>query len=62
MTRLFDYSILDPTNGNYFSSMVTIIKRSNVIDVDSVQTLEEPEDMSIYCVCCSKYYGLISGK
>lgn len=28
---------------------------------NSVQWLEEPEDMSIYCVCCSKYYGLISG-
>ena len=27
----------------------------------SVQELEEPEDMSIYCVCVSKFYGLLSG-
>ncbi|RNA41049.1 F-box WD repeat-containing 4 [Brachionus plicatilis] len=26
-----------------------------------IQSLEEPEDMSIYSVCCSKYYGLLSG-
>lgn len=26
-----------------------------------MQELEDPEDMSIYCVCVSKYYGLVSG-
>ncbi len=23
--------------------------------------MEEPEDMSIYCVCVSKFYGMLSG-
>ncbi len=27
----------------------------------SVQELEEPEDMSVYCVCVSRFYGLLSG-
>jgi hypothetical protein len=27
----------------------------------SVQSFEEPEDMAIYCVCCSKENGMLSG-
>ena len=26
-----------------------------------MQSFEEPEDMSIYCVCCSKENGMLSG-
>ncbi|CAF0710629.1 unnamed protein product [Brachionus calyciflorus] len=39
----------------------TFIRIFDIRSNKCVQSLEEPEDMSICSVCCSKYYGLISG-